>query len=150
MRLRPSFPILKMFWTPFLPSPQSLDSTIWSIWSGINFILIAIFPIDWRGSLHTGASRGMKERILWLHLNVNSNSEFTDFYPRFLRYTKVKFYAFFENDFCVKGTPYSSYFFHATSFSKPWFFRLPLLKNQIVTLCRLRSNHSSHISTTAI
>jgi len=43
--------------------------------------------------------------------------------------------------FSVKGIMYSSHFFQASSLSKLWFFHLSLSKNQIVTLCKLRSNH---------
>jgi len=65
---------------------------------------------------------------------------FTDFFPRAQQQMKTKLVTFLQNDFLVKGTFYYSHFFHPT-LSKPWFFRLPIPREQIVTLGRLRSNH---------
>jgi len=53
---------------------------------------------------------------------------------------KSKFFVSLKNDFLVKSSLYCSHFFQIAP-SKPWFFRLSLSRDQIVTLCRVRSNH---------
>jgi len=65
----------------------------------------------------------------------------TDLFSRSQLSLKIKFLSSLENDFYQKGTLYHSHFFKPTLPSKPWFSHIPLSRDQIVTINRLRSNH---------
>jgi len=63
----------------------------------------------------------------------------TDFY--FCSSMKAKCHASLANDFLIKGTLYFSHFFRIPPPFKPWFSRLSLPREQVITLCRFRLNH---------
>jgi len=54
---------------------------------------------------------------------------------------KSKCQASLSNDYLTKGCLYSSLFIWTPPPIQPWFFHLSLPRDQIVALCRLRSNH---------
>jgi len=65
----------------------------------------------------------------------------TNLFLRSQRSLKVKFLASLENDFYHKGTLYHTHFFNPTLLTRPWYSHIPLPRDQIVTINRLRSNH---------
>jgi len=65
----------------------------------------------------------------------------TDLFLRSQRSFKDKFLALLENDFRYKGTLYHTHFFKSILPIKPWFSHIPLPRDQIVIINRLRSNH---------
>jgi len=142
----------------FSDSKSVLDAlSSFSLKSGSNYLIPLI-----RNKFHSMTASGISIHLAWIpsHKGIPGNERadtlakqaasngrkpkfkipFTDFFPQSLQLMKTKFLAHLKNDFLTKGTFYSSHFFQST-LSKPWFFHLSLPREQIVTLCRLRSNH---------
>jgi len=65
----------------------------------------------------------------------------TDLFLRSHRALKTQFLASLEKDFYHKGLSYHKHFFNPSLPTRPWFFRNPLPRDQIVIINRLRSNH---------
>jgi len=140
----------------FSDSKSVLDAlSSFSFKSSSNYLIPLI-----RDKFHTTTDNGFTIRLAWIPSHVDNEKvdslakqaasngrkpkfkiPHTDLYSNSLRSMKTKFQAYLSNDFLSTGTLYSSLFLRTFPPVRPWFFRLPLPRDQIVAICRLRSNH---------
>jgi len=145
--------------TIFSDSRSVLDALSSSSFKSCNNYLIPLI----RDKYHSLVQGGISIRFAWIpsHLGIPGNERvdsfakqaafsgrkpkfkvpFSDFFSRSLRSLKDQSRAFLDSAFLTKGVYYFTNFFQSPPPLKPWFFHLPLSREQVITVSRLRSNH---------